>query len=101
MQKANMGGCAPAKSPRGRGCTLFAFTGKTNFVLYEPAEFCSKNDFEGGLRLGYRAPDNAYELTAFVRNITDEANVKGVIENFMAPVVSEPRTFGISLSAKL
>ncbi|MDG5495446.1 TonB-dependent receptor [Niveispirillum sp. BGYR6] len=92
--------------PLANGGTLLAFTdwnvtGKTNFVLYESAEFYSKNDFEGGLRLGYRAPDNAYELAAFVRNITDEANVKGVIENFMAPVVSEPRTFGISLSAKL
>lgn len=91
--------------PLANGGSLFAFTdwsvtGKTNFVLYESAEFYSKGDFEGGLRLGYKAPDDAYEVAAFVRNITDEQNIKGVIENYLAPVVSDPRTFGLSLSAK-
>lgn len=91
--------------PLDSGGTLFAFTdwsvtGKTNFVLYESAEFYSEGDFEGGLRIGYKAPDDAYELAVFARNITDEQNVKGVIENFMAPVVSDPRTLGISFSTK-
>ncbi len=91
--------------PLADGGTLFAFTdwsvtGKTNFVLYESAEFYSKGDFEGGLRLGYKAPDDKYEVAIFARNITDEQNVKGVIENFMAPVVSDPRTVGVSVSSK-
>ena len=92
--------------PLGNGGKLFAATdwniqGYTNFVLYKTKEFYSKGDFEGGLKIGYTAPDGKYEIAAFARNITGEKNMKGVIENYMAPVFNEPRIIGMSLSGKL
>ncbi|WHO39722.1 TonB-dependent receptor [Sphingobium sp. AP49] len=92
--------------PLGNGGKIFASTdwniqGYTNFVLYKTAEFYSKDDFEGGLKIGYTAPDGQYEIAAFARNITGEKNLKGVIENYMAAVFNEPRIIGISLSGKM
>jgi iron complex outermembrane receptor protein len=92
--------------PLGNGGAVFAATdwnvqGYTNFVLYRTAEFNSKGDFEGGLKIGYTAPDGKYEVAAFARNITNEKNLKGVIENYMAAVFNEPRIFGISFSGKM
>jgi len=91
--------------PLGNGGALFAATdwmvqGYTNFVLYKTREFYSKGDFEGGLKLGYSAPGGRYEIAAFARNITNEKNLKGVIENYMAAVFNEPRVIGASFSGK-
>ncbi|HEX7858433.1 MAG TPA: TonB-dependent receptor [Sphingobium sp.] len=92
--------------PLGNGGALFASTdwmlqGYTNFVLYKTKEFNSNGDFEGGLKVGYTAPNGRYEVAAFARNITNQKNLKGVIENYMAAVFNEPRVFGISLSGKM
>jgi iron complex outermembrane receptor protein len=73
--------------------------GYTNFVLYRTEEFYSKGNFEGGLKIGYDTGD--FEIAAFARNITNEKNLKGVIENYMAAVYNEPRIFGVSLSGKI
>ncbi|WP_395332300.1 TonB-dependent receptor [Novosphingobium sp. BL-8H] len=91
--------------PLGNGGSLFAatdwmFQGYTNFVLYKTKEFYSKGDFEGGLKIGYSAPGGQYEIAAFARNITNEKNLKGVIENYMAAVFNEPRVIGASISGK-
>lgn len=92
--------------PLADGSNLFLFTdwnmtGRTNFVLYESEEFYSKGDFEGGLKIGYENPDRTYEVALFGRNITNEKNVKGVIENYLAAVVNDPMTVGISFTARL
>ena len=92
--------------PVGADGKLFVATdwnvqGYTNFVLYKTDEFYSKGNFEGGLKLGYEGGDGAYEVALFGRNITNEKNLKGVIENYMAAVYNEPRIVGISVSAKL
>ena len=92
--------------PLGNGGKAFVATdwniqGYTNFVLYRTKEFYSKGDFEGGLKIGYTAPGGKYEIAAFARNITNEKNLKGVIENYMAAVFNEPRIIGVSLSGKL
>jgi iron complex outermembrane recepter protein len=74
--------------------------GFTSFVLYESEEFNADGNFEGGLKLGYQSPGGDYEVALFARNITNEKNLKGVIENFMAAVYNDPRIFGISLNLK-
>nr|WP_233222372.1 TonB-dependent receptor [Sphingomonas deserti] len=73
--------------------------GYTNMVLYRTKEFTSKGNFEGGLRIGYES-DRGYDVALFARNITNERNLKGVIENYMAAVFNEPRVIGLSLGAR-
>jgi len=72
--------------------------GYTSFVLYKTAEFTSNGNFEGGAKLGYAW--GGYEASVFVRNITNEKNLKGVIENYMAGVYNDPRIIGVSFSGK-
>lgn len=86
----------------GNGSELYAFTdwagqGKTNFFLYESAEFNSSGNVEGGLRLGYLCHDGKLDLALFARNILDAENVKGAIDfNNLTGFVNEPRIFGVS-----
>jgi len=92
--------------PVGADGKLFVATdwnvqGYTNLVLYKTKEFYSKGAFEGGLQVGYAGGDGAYEVAVFARNITNEKNLKGVIENYMAAVYNEPRVVGVSLRGKL
>jgi iron complex outermembrane receptor protein len=75
--------------------------GYTSFVLYKTKEFSSNGNFEGGLKLGYVLPGDKIEVALFGRNITNEKNLKGVIENYLAAVFNDPRILGVSLSAKL
>ncbi|WP_434030541.1 TonB-dependent receptor [[Pseudomonas] boreopolis] len=72
--------------------------GYTSFVLYDSTEFNAKGSFEGGLRVGYTGGYGAWEVAAFARNITNEKNLKGVIENYMAAVYNEPRIVGVSFN---
>ncbi|CAN5137148.1 TonB-dependent receptor [soil metagenome] len=74
--------------------------GYTQFVLYKTKEFSSNGNFEGGLKIGYSGGNGAYEVAAFARNITNEKNLKGVIENYMAAVYNDPRIIGVSFSGK-
>lgn len=73
--------------------------GYTNFVLYKTREFNASGNFEGGAKLGFTT--GRYEIAAFVRNITNEKNLIGVIENYNAGVYNDPRIIGVSLAAKL
>lgn len=72
--------------------------GYTNFVLYKTKEFHASGNFEGGLKLGYADSARGFEIAAFARNITNEKNLKGVIENYMAAIYNEPRVFGLTAS---
>jgi len=74
--------------------------GYTNFVLYRTKEFYANGNLELGLKAGYTTPDKKYEIAAFARNVTNEQNLKGVIENYIAAVYNEPRVIGISVSGK-
>ncbi|MEP9403478.1 TonB-dependent receptor [Sphingomonas silueang] len=91
--------------PLGNGGRAFIATdwnlqGYTQFVLYRTKEFTANGNFEGGLRIGYAPPSDAWELSVFARNITNEKNLKGVIENYMAAVFNDPRIVGVSLSGR-
>lgn len=79
--------------------TDWSVQGYTNFVLYKTEEFYAKGNFEGGLRIGYES-DRGYDLALFARNITNEKNLKGVIENYNAAVLNDPRVIGVSLGAR-
>jgi iron complex outermembrane receptor protein len=103
--KYNLNVSARYDLPLGNGGSMFAATdwnlqGRTTFVLYKSKEFTANGNFEGGLKVGYSAPDGAYELAVFARNITNEKNLKGVIENYMAAVYNDPRIIGVQLSGK-
>ena len=91
--------------PLNDGSRLFIATdwnlqGYTQFTLYRAPEFTANGNFEGGLKIGYAPPSHAWELSVFARNITNEKNLKGVIENYMAAVFNDPRIIGVSLSGK-
>lgn len=94
-------------APTGNGWEVFLFTdwnvqGKTNLFLYESKEFNSDGNFEGGLKLGFAREDGSLEAAVFVRNITDEANIKGGIDfNNNTAFVNEPRIIGLTISARL
>lgn len=87
--------------PAGSDGELFAYTdwafqGKTNLFLYESIEFQTDNNVEGGLRLGYENFKHNYTVALYIRNITDEDNVKGAIDfNNLTGIVNEPRVIGI------
>ena len=74
--------------------------GYTNLVLYKTREFFANDNLELGLKAGFTTADGKYEIAAFARNITNEKNLKGVIENYNAAVFNEPRIVGISLSGR-
>jgi iron complex outermembrane receptor protein len=84
---------------------LFAATdwnlqGYTQFVLYKTREFTSDGNFEGGVKVGYQTAGGQYEIAGFARNVTNEKNLKGVIENYMAAVYNDPRVIGVSISGR-
>ncbi len=91
--------------PLANGGTLFAYTdwwlqGYTNFFLYKSAEFHTNGNYEGGLRLGYIFPDRHFQVASYVRNLTNRPNLQGGIDfNNLTGFVSDPRVFGIELSA--
>ena len=101
--KYNVSLAARYDIPLGDGDTFFVATdwnkqGRTSFVLYDSVEFNANGNFEGGVKLGYSGGYGAYEVALFGRNITNEKNLKGVIENYMAAVYNEPRIIGVSLN---
>ena len=78
--------------------TDWVFLGDTNFLLYESLENNADSRIEGGLRMGYRGNDGEYEVALFVRNITAEDNVLGVVDfNNNTAFVNEPRVIGVSV----
>jgi iron complex outermembrane recepter protein len=93
--------------PLDSGAKLYIYTdwylqGYTNFFLYKSAEFHSNGNYEGGLRMGYIAPDDLWEAALYVRNITDKANVQGGIDfDDNTGFVSDPRVIGFQVTGNL
>ncbi|MBT1063278.1 TonB-dependent receptor [Bowmanella sp. Y26] len=76
--------------------TDWAFQGKTNLFLYDAVEFRTKDNFEGGLRIGYENFSHDFTVALFGRNITDEDNIKGAVDfNNNTVFVNEPRIVGV------
>lgn len=76
--------------------TDWAYQGETNIFLYDAVEFKTDGNIEGGLRVGYENFEDSYSVAFFVRNITDEENLKGAIDfNNLTGIVNQPRIFGL------
>jgi iron complex outermembrane recepter protein len=90
--------------PMGPDGDFYVFTdwsiqGKTNFFLYESAEFKTSGNYEGGLRVGYARNDKAFDFAFYVRNLTNQKNVIGGIDfNNLTGFTKDPRMFGVSLT---
>ena len=88
-------------TPVGEDGEFFVFTdwvyyGKVQMALYYTPEFETNDQFEGGLRVGYRNMRNNWEVALFGRNITDEDNVKGYVDfSNNTGFVNEPAIWGI------
>ena len=66
-----------------------------------PAEYSDDKLFEGGLRLGYRAPGERWEVAAFGRNITNDKSLEGGIDfNNLTGFDNEPRIIGASFRTR-
>ena len=99
--KTNYGLTLRYGMPIGDDGEFFVFTdwvyyGKIQMALYYTPEFETNNQFEGGLRIGYRNTRNDWEVALFGRNITDEDNVKGFVDfSNNTGFVNEPAIWGI------
>jgi iron complex outermembrane receptor protein len=88
-------------APIGKNSEIYFLTdwvwyGDINMPLYEAVEFKTKDQFEGGLRVGYKNNDSGWEVAAFGRNITNEDNVLGFIDfSNNTGFVNEPSVWGI------
>ncbi|MEQ7873244.1 TonB-dependent receptor [Sphingomonas sp. ASV193] len=88
----------PVGAGRAFVATDWNVQGRTSLVPYSTVEFTTRGNFEGGAKVGYAT--DRWEAALFARNITNEKNLIGVIENYMAGVYNDPRIIGVSLSAK-
>ncbi|VUD68759.1 Pesticin receptor [Thalassocella blandensis] len=76
--------------------TDWAFQGETQIFLYDSVEYKTKDNFEGGLRIGYNSFVHDYSVSVFGRNITDEENVRGGIDfNNLTVIDNSPRVMGV------
>ncbi|WND03151.1 TonB-dependent receptor [Temperatibacter marinus] len=80
--------------------TDWFFEGEKNLFIYESAEYRTSGDLEGNLRVGYTWDDGGYEAAFYVKNITDEDNLKGGVDfNNNTAFVNDARTIGFSFRA--
>ena len=74
--------------------TDWAYRSEINYFLYEAKEFRGRSLLEGGLRIGYRAPEG-YEVAAFARNILNQIRAQSAIDfNNLTGMINEPRIIG-------
>lgn len=60
--------------------TDWMFQTDMQFLIYDAVEFHSGDVFEGGVRAGFAHSSGRWDAALFGRNITDEENLKGVID---------------------
>jgi len=85
--------------PLGNGGEIYAYTdwayrSRINYFLYDAAEFRGRSLTEGGLKIGYKAPEH-WEIAAFARNITNQLRSISAIDfNNLTGMINEPRIIG-------
>ena len=83
--------------------TDWSYRSEIDFFLYRAKEFTGEALFEGGVRAGYAwtQDDNEYEVSAFVRNLTDEQVIIGGVDfNNNTGMVNEERFIGAEFKIK-
>ena len=60
--------------------TDWMFQSDMQFLIYDAVEFHSGDIMEGGVRVGFVHDSGRWDAALFGRNITDEENLKGVID---------------------
>lgn len=60
--------------------TDWMFQSDMQFLIYDAIEFHSGDIMEGGVRAGFAHSSGKWDAAVFGRNITDEENLKGVID---------------------
>jgi len=60
--------------------TDWMFQSDMQFLIYDAVEFHSGDIMEGGVRIGFAHSSGRWDAALFGRNITDEENLKGVID---------------------
>jgi iron complex outermembrane receptor protein len=77
----------------------YVYQSDMQFLLYDTVEFNSDGTFELGARAGFAAASGRWDVTVFGRNITDEENLKGVIDfNNLTGFVNDRRIWGVSFN---
>ncbi|WP_310385054.1 TonB-dependent receptor [Roseateles sp.] len=80
--------------------TDWAYKDEYNMFLYKATEYRAKSSLEGGLRVGYGWNNSKYEVSAYVRNMTDEQQVVAAIDfNNLTGIINEPRSYGLQFKA--
>jgi iron complex outermembrane receptor protein len=76
----------------------WSYRSDVHFFLYEAKEFKGDALLEGGIRTGYNwtSGDNEYQVSAFMRNITDEQVIIGGVDfNNNSGMINEGRFTGV------
>jgi len=86
--------------------TDWFYRSEINPFLYESVEFEFDSRIEGGIRVGYIAPSDKWEIAAYARNITDELEPIAALDffnglnadgsSFFSGSQNEPRTWGVT-----
>ena len=89
----------PVASGEFYAATDWMFQSDMQFLIYDAVEFHSGDIMEGGIRVGFAAASGRWDAAVFGRNITDEENLKGVIDfNNNTGFVNDRRIWGATFS---
>jgi iron complex outermembrane recepter protein len=80
--------------------TDWTVQGKTSLTPYATVEYTTNGTYEGALRAGYEW--KTYSASVFVRNLTNQHNLIGVLDTNMyrAGAYNDVRIIGVTLSAR-
>jgi len=79
--------------------TDWMFQSDMQFLIYDAVEYHSGDIMEGGVRAGFSAASGRWDAAIFGRNITDEENLKGVIDfNNNTGFVNDRSIWGVTAS---
>jgi len=79
--------------------TDWMFQSDMQFLIYDAVEFHSGDIMEGGVRAGFVHDSGRWDAALFGRNITDEENLKGVIDfNNNTGFVNDRSVWGATFS---